>query len=126
MNEKLPEYEFGITSLVDKHEFLQKGDVVQFQIGITKKGKERAVNIKAIRARIQVKYFHVPFKIYFLKFEVYLLLKYLPVKSFLLFARVSIILGIIFNCSAASHFRNLKLLGIQDKLHFFLKSQPNY
>jgi cold shock CspA family protein len=53
MDEKLPEYEFGITSLVDKHEFLQKGDVVQFQIGITKKGKERATNIKAIRARIQ-------------------------------------------------------------------------
>lgn len=52
-DEKLPEYEFGITSLVDKHEFLQKGDVVQFQIGINKKGKERAVNIKAIRARIQ-------------------------------------------------------------------------
>lgn len=54
MDEKLPEYEFGITSLVDKHEFLQKGDVVQFQIGTTKKGKERATNIKAIRARIQV------------------------------------------------------------------------
>ena len=53
IDEKLPEYEFGITSLVDKHEFLQKGDVVQFQIGIAKKGKERATNIKAIRARIQ-------------------------------------------------------------------------
>ncbi|XP_042901175.1 cold shock domain-containing protein E1 isoform X1 [Parasteatoda tepidariorum] len=53
MDENLTEYEFGITSLDDKHEFLQKGDVVQFQIGITKKGKERAVNIKAIRARIQ-------------------------------------------------------------------------
>ncbi|XP_054718885.1 LOW QUALITY PROTEIN: cold shock domain-containing protein E1-like [Uloborus diversus] len=53
MDENLTEYEFGITSLSDKHEFLQKGDVVQFQIGITRKGKERAMNIKAIRARIQ-------------------------------------------------------------------------
>ncbi|XP_035218612.1 cold shock domain-containing protein E1-like isoform X1 [Stegodyphus dumicola] len=53
MDENLPEYEFGITSLEDKHEFLQKGDVVQFQIGVTRKGKERAVNIKAIRTRIQ-------------------------------------------------------------------------
>lgn len=60
MNEKLPEYEFGITSLVDKHEFLQKGDVVQFQIGTTKKGKERATNIKAIRARIQVNHLFFP------------------------------------------------------------------
>lgn len=94
MNEKLPEYEFGITSLVDKHEFLQKGDVVQFQIGITKKGKERAVNIKAIRARIQVKYFLVVFNIFFLRFRVCLLLKYLPVKSFFFFffAKVSTIL----------------------------------
>ncbi|GBN55284.1 Cold shock domain-containing protein E1 [Araneus ventricosus] len=53
MDEDLAEYEFGITGLDDKHEFLQKGDVVQFQIGITKDGKERAVNIKAIRTRIQ-------------------------------------------------------------------------
>ncbi|GFT35507.1 cold shock domain-containing protein E1 [Trichonephila clavipes] len=53
MDEDLAEYEFGITSLDDKHEFLQKGDVVQFQIGVTKDGKERAVNIKAIRTRIQ-------------------------------------------------------------------------
>ncbi|GFY76667.1 cold shock domain-containing protein E1 [Trichonephila inaurata madagascariensis] len=53
MDEDLAEYEFGITSLDDKHEFLQKGDVVQFQIGVTKDGKERAVNVKAIRTRIQ-------------------------------------------------------------------------
>lgn len=52
--EEGPKYSFGITSLTDKHEFLQKGDVVQFQIGIVKStGQHRAVNIRAIRTCFQ-------------------------------------------------------------------------
>lgn len=52
--EEGPKYPFGITSLADKHEFLQKGDVVQFQIGIVKNtGQHRAVNIRAIRTYFQ-------------------------------------------------------------------------
>lgn len=49
-----PLYPFGITSLYDKHDMLQKGDVVQFQIGIAKATEhEQAMNIKAIRTRHQ-------------------------------------------------------------------------
>ncbi|XP_013775883.1 cold shock domain-containing protein E1-like [Limulus polyphemus] len=47
-------YPFGITSLYDKHDMLQKGDVVQFQIGIAKATEqEQAMNIKAVRTRHQ-------------------------------------------------------------------------
>ncbi|XP_070535883.1 cold shock domain-containing protein E1-like [Ptychodera flava] len=43
-------YPYGITGLADKKDFLQKGDVVRFQIGMSKtSGKERACNISAIR-----------------------------------------------------------------------------
>lgn len=49
------EYEFCMLSLVDIHEFIQKGDVVKFQIGISKfDQKEKAVNIKPIRTKFQV------------------------------------------------------------------------
>uniref|UniRef100_A0A6B0VF51 Cold shock domain-containing protein e1 n=1 Tax=Ixodes ricinus TaxID=34613 RepID=A0A6B0VF51_IXORI len=51
--ETAPTYEFGITSLADKHDLLQKGDVVQFQVAVTGAGVERAVNISAVRARVQ-------------------------------------------------------------------------
>lgn len=51
--ETAPSYEFGITSLADKHDLLQKGDVVQFQVAVTNAGVERAVNISAVRARVQ-------------------------------------------------------------------------
>ncbi|XP_013777445.1 cold shock domain-containing protein E1-like [Limulus polyphemus] len=47
-------YPFGITSLYDKHDLLQNGDVVQFQIGVSKTtGQERGMNVKAIRTRYQ-------------------------------------------------------------------------
>lgn len=46
-------YPFGITSLADKHELLQKNDVVQFQVAVTGSGVERAVNVVAVRARVQ-------------------------------------------------------------------------
>ncbi|KAK8764712.1 hypothetical protein V5799_032693 [Amblyomma americanum] len=49
-----PTYPFGITSLSDKHELLQKNDVVQFQVAVTGSGTERAVNVVAVRARLQV------------------------------------------------------------------------
>lgn len=48
-----PTYEFGITSLADKHDLLQKGDVVQFQVAVTASGVERAANVSAVRARVQ-------------------------------------------------------------------------
>ncbi|KAL3221492.1 hypothetical protein MRX96_029387 [Rhipicephalus microplus] len=40
-------------SLADKHELLQKNDVVQFQVAVTGSGVERAVNVVAVRARVQ-------------------------------------------------------------------------
>lgn len=54
-----PVYEFGITSLDDKHDFLQKGDAVQFQIGLFKidgELKERAMKIRAVRTKLQVNF----------------------------------------------------------------------
>ncbi|XP_064488966.1 cold shock domain-containing protein E1-like isoform X2 [Ornithodoros turicata] len=51
--EEIPAYEFGITSLTDKHDLLQKGDVVQFQVAVNSEGVERATNITAVRTRIQ-------------------------------------------------------------------------
>ena len=43
-------YTYGITSLVDKKEFLQRGDIVKFQIAIMKStGKRRATNIEVVR-----------------------------------------------------------------------------
>lgn len=43
-------YPYGITSLADKKDFLQKGDIVKFQMAVTKgTGKTRATNIAAVR-----------------------------------------------------------------------------
>ena len=43
-------YPYGITSLADKKDFLQKGDIVKFQVAIVKEtGKTRATNIAAVR-----------------------------------------------------------------------------
>lgn len=46
-------YEFGITSLVNKKDFLQRGDPVQFQIERTQDGKERATNIRVLRKKLR-------------------------------------------------------------------------
>lgn len=46
--------EFSMTSLGDIHDFVQKGDEVTFQVGVSKEGKKRAVNIKPIRNKYQV------------------------------------------------------------------------
>lgn len=43
-------YPYGITSLTDKRDFLQRGDAVKFQIAAHRRtGLLRAVNIAAIR-----------------------------------------------------------------------------
>lgn len=48
-------YEFSVTSLQDKHEFIQKGDVVEFRLAKDKTtGKDRAVAMKPIRTKYQV------------------------------------------------------------------------
>ncbi|CAG5119485.1 unnamed protein product, partial [Candidula unifasciata] len=49
-------YPYGITSLADKRDFLQKDDVVRFQVARAKKdGSLRAVNIGALRKFIRAK-----------------------------------------------------------------------
>ena len=49
------EYEFSMISLSDINEFIQKGDAIKFQIGLNRAAdKERAVNIKPIRTKLQV------------------------------------------------------------------------
>lgn len=49
-------YTYGITSLADKRDFLQQGDVVKFQLATVKSnGKVRAVNIAATRKYIRAK-----------------------------------------------------------------------
>ena len=50
------QFPYGITSLADKRDFLQKDDVVKFQLAKTKKeGTLRAVNIGALRKFIRAK-----------------------------------------------------------------------
>lgn len=44
-----------MTSLADIHEYVQKGDLVTFQVGFSQKhGYKRAVNIKPVRSKHQV------------------------------------------------------------------------
>ena len=48
-------YEFSITSLANIHDFIQKGDLVVFQLGYSKElGYKRGINIKPIRKKYQV------------------------------------------------------------------------
>lgn len=48
-------YPYGITSLTDKRDFLQKGDIVKFQIAMARNGEDRAVNIAAVRKYIRAR-----------------------------------------------------------------------
>ena len=49
-------YPYGITSLADKRDFLQKGDIVKFQVAVIKSsGKKRATNIAAKRKYVRAK-----------------------------------------------------------------------
>jgi len=43
-------FPYGITSLADKRDFLQKGDVVKFQVAVVRStGQRRAARIAAVR-----------------------------------------------------------------------------
>ncbi len=47
-------YTYGITSLADKHDFLQQGDIVKFQIATVRStGQKRATRIAAVRKYIR-------------------------------------------------------------------------
>lgn len=63
-------YTYGITSLGDKRDFLQKGDSVTFQIAIVKSsGKRRATNIAAVRKSLRAKVESVKGQFGFLTYE---------------------------------------------------------
>lgn len=64
-------YPYGITSLADKRDFLQKGDVVKFQIATVKStGKKRAVCVAAMRSYVRAKVDSVKGLYGFLNYEV--------------------------------------------------------
>ncbi|KAL3882334.1 hypothetical protein ACJMK2_028687 [Sinanodonta woodiana] len=64
-------YPYGITSLADKRDFLQKGDIVKFQVAVVKSTKkERAVNIAAIRKYIRARVDSIKDKYGFINYEV--------------------------------------------------------
>lgn len=64
-------YPYGITSLADKRDFLQKGDVVKFQIATVKcTGKKRAVCVAAMRSYVRAKVDSVKGLYGFLNYEV--------------------------------------------------------
>lgn len=63
-------YPYGITSLADKHDFLQKGDIVKFQVAIGKGGKMRAVCIAAMRKYIRARVDSVKGQFGFINHEV--------------------------------------------------------
>ncbi|XP_064629135.1 cold shock domain-containing protein E1-like [Lineus longissimus] len=64
-------YQYGITSLTDKKDFLQKGDAVKFQLSVIRStGKKRATNITAIRKFIRTKVDSVKGQFGFLNYEV--------------------------------------------------------
>ena len=49
-------YPYGITSLADKRDFLQKGDIVKFQIALVKgTNKKRATNVAAVRKYVKAR-----------------------------------------------------------------------
>ena len=55
-DENAESYQYGITSLADKRDFLQKGDAVKFQVAVVKAtGNLRAVNIAAIRKYVRAR-----------------------------------------------------------------------
>ncbi|VDI73536.1 Hypothetical predicted protein [Mytilus galloprovincialis] len=63
-------YPYGITSLADKRDFLQKGDSVKFNLALNKSNNQtRAVNISAIRKFIRSKVDSVKGQFGFLNYE---------------------------------------------------------
>ena len=63
-------YEFGITSLANKKDFLQRGDQVQFQIERTEDGKERATKIRVVRKKLRSTVDAIKGQFGFLNYEV--------------------------------------------------------
>ena len=47
-------FEFSMTSLADIHDFVQKEDIVTFQIELNNGDLKRAVNVKPVREKYQV------------------------------------------------------------------------
>lgn len=63
-------YPYGITSLADKRDFLQKGDVVKFQVSVVKtSGQLRATRIAAVRKCQRAKVDSVKGQYGFLQYE---------------------------------------------------------
>lgn len=64
-------YPYGITSLADKKDFLQKGDIVKFNLCVTRNGnKKRATNIAAVRKYVRAKVDSIKGQFGFLTHEV--------------------------------------------------------
>ena len=63
-------YEFGITSLETKKEFLQRGDQVQFQIEKAADGAERATRIRVVRKKLRSTVDAIKGQFGFLSYEV--------------------------------------------------------
>jgi cold shock CspA family protein len=64
-------YTYGITSLADKRDFLQKGDIVKFQVAVVKStGQMRATKIAAVRKFQRAKVDSVKGQFGFLNYEV--------------------------------------------------------
>jgi len=65
-----PVYEFGITSLENKKEFLQRGDQVQFQLEKTSDGSHRAAMIRVVRKKLRSSVDAIKGQFGFLNYEV--------------------------------------------------------
>ena len=65
-----PVYEFGITSLENKKEFLQRGDQVQFQLEKTPDGSHRAAMIRVVRKKLRSSVDAIKGQFGFLNYEV--------------------------------------------------------
>lgn len=67
---KAETYQYGITSLADKRDFLQKGDIVKFQVAKVKAtGKKRATCIAAVRKYVRATVDSVKGQFGFLNYE---------------------------------------------------------
>lgn len=69
-DEEVETFPYGITSLADKRDFLQKGDIVKFQVAKVKPaGAVRATNIAALRKYIRARVDSVKGQFGFLNYE---------------------------------------------------------
>ncbi|XP_041351705.1 cold shock domain-containing protein E1-like [Gigantopelta aegis] len=69
-DENAERYQYGITSLADKRDFLQKGDAVKFHVAVVKAtGQLRAVNIAAIRKYVRARVDSIKGQFGFINYE---------------------------------------------------------